>query len=215
MGELTFFLGLQIKQHNDGIFINQSKYIKDILKKFKMDDLKSIGTPISSTIKLEKDEKGKDVDRKLYRATRVDLSKEKKFSNLIPIKEVFKVDDGRKRSKKKEKKKFGDFRSYPHGTAGTSNAKEASLSGVKISKIEEEEEGHNIEIDEKGKEDSKQVEVEEIEKTDEKRDTAEEKSEEENKFDEEKSNKTSFSYIKSNNSNENGKSGSKNDSSQE
>ncbi len=67
MGELSFFFGLQIKQHSDGIFINQSKYIKDMLKKFKIDDLKSIGTPMSSTIKLEKDEKSKDVDQKLYR----------------------------------------------------------------------------------------------------------------------------------------------------
>jgi len=67
MGELTFFLGLQIKQMKDGIFINQSKYIKDMLKKFKMEDMKSIGTPMSSTIKLEKDEKGKEVDKKIYR----------------------------------------------------------------------------------------------------------------------------------------------------
>ncbi|XP_057990561.1 uncharacterized protein LOC131172945 [Hevea brasiliensis] len=60
MGELTFFLGLQIKQMKDGIFINQSKYIKDMLKKFKMEDLKSMGTPMSSTIKMDNDEKGKE-----------------------------------------------------------------------------------------------------------------------------------------------------------
>ena len=36
MGELTFFFGLQVKQYNDGIFINQAKYIKDMLKKFGM-----------------------------------------------------------------------------------------------------------------------------------------------------------------------------------
>ncbi len=48
-------------------FVNQSKYIKDMLKNFKIKDMKSIGTPMSSTIKLEKDEKGKEVDQKLYR----------------------------------------------------------------------------------------------------------------------------------------------------
>ncbi|KAG8647463.1 hypothetical protein MANES_09G075219v8 [Manihot esculenta] len=67
MGELTFFLGLQIKQINDGIFINQSKYIKDMLKKFKMNELKGIKTLMDSSIKLDKDEKGKDVDQKSYR----------------------------------------------------------------------------------------------------------------------------------------------------
>jgi hypothetical protein len=40
MGELQFFLGLQIKQANEGTFVHQAKYTKDILKKFKMDDSK-------------------------------------------------------------------------------------------------------------------------------------------------------------------------------
>ena len=59
MGELTFFLGLQVKQSNDGIFINQAKYIKDILKKFGFEDVREIDTPISPITKLDKDEKGK------------------------------------------------------------------------------------------------------------------------------------------------------------
>ena len=67
MGELTFFLGLQVKQCKDGIFINQSKYIKDILKKFGFEDVKEIGTLMSPITKLDKDEKGKDVNQKLYR----------------------------------------------------------------------------------------------------------------------------------------------------
>ncbi|KAG8645680.1 hypothetical protein MANES_10G083250v8 [Manihot esculenta] len=67
MGELTFFLGLQIKQVAEGIFINQSKYIKNMPKKFKMNELKGIETPINSNIKLNRDEKGKEVDEKLYR----------------------------------------------------------------------------------------------------------------------------------------------------
>ena len=67
MGELNFFLGLQIKQPKEGIFINQSKYIKDLLKRFELENAKSIRTPMSSTIKLDKDESGKTVDITKYR----------------------------------------------------------------------------------------------------------------------------------------------------
>ncbi|KAG8661118.1 hypothetical protein MANES_02G212420v8 [Manihot esculenta] len=67
MGELTFFLGLQIKKVADRIFINQFKYIIDMPKKFKMNKLKGIDTPMNSGIQLDKDEKSKDVDKKLYR----------------------------------------------------------------------------------------------------------------------------------------------------
>ena len=67
MGELTFFLSLQVKQSKDGIFINQAKYIKDMLKKFEFEDVREIGTFISHITKLDKDEKGKDVNQKLYR----------------------------------------------------------------------------------------------------------------------------------------------------
>ena len=67
MGELTFFLGLQIKQTQEEIFINQAKYAKELLKKFGMESSKEIGTPMNSTSKLDKDEKGKSIDQKLYR----------------------------------------------------------------------------------------------------------------------------------------------------
>ena len=67
MGELTFFLGLQVKQSKDGIFVNQAKYIKDMLKKFGFEDVREIDTPMSPITKLDKDEKGKDVNQKLYR----------------------------------------------------------------------------------------------------------------------------------------------------
>ena len=46
LGELTFFLGLQVYQTDEGIFISQTKYIKYMLKKFKMEDSKPIGTPM-------------------------------------------------------------------------------------------------------------------------------------------------------------------------
>ena len=64
MGELTYFLRLQIKQLKDGIFINQAKYIKELLKKYNLDNSKSISTPMSVNTKLDSDEKGKLVDQK-------------------------------------------------------------------------------------------------------------------------------------------------------
>ena len=67
MGELIFFLRLQIKQTKEGIFISQTKYIKKILKKFGMEFSKEIGTPMSPTCKLDKDEEGHSIDQKLYR----------------------------------------------------------------------------------------------------------------------------------------------------
>ncbi|KAK2966974.1 hypothetical protein RJ640_009544 [Escallonia rubra] len=67
MGELTFFLGLQIKQSKDGIFINQAKYTKELLKRFDVEASNAFDTPMSSSLKLDKDEKGKDADIKRYR----------------------------------------------------------------------------------------------------------------------------------------------------
>ncbi|KAL6322007.1 hypothetical protein AAG906_003148 [Vitis piasezkii] len=62
MGELNFFLGLQIKQLKEGTFINQAKYIKDLLKRFNMEKAKTMKTPMSSSIKFDMDEKGKPVN---------------------------------------------------------------------------------------------------------------------------------------------------------
>ncbi|GKC37724.1 retrovirus-related pol polyprotein from transposon TNT 1-94 [Tanacetum coccineum] len=67
MGELNFFLGLQIKQMEDGIFFNQSKYIKEMLKKFSLEDSKPMKTPMSSDTKLTKDEECESVDSTKYR----------------------------------------------------------------------------------------------------------------------------------------------------
>lgn len=67
MGELNFFLGLQIKQLEDGIFFNQSKYIKDMLKKFGLEDSKPIKTHMSTETKLTKDEESESVDSTKYR----------------------------------------------------------------------------------------------------------------------------------------------------
>nr|GEW99531.1 retrovirus-related Pol polyprotein from transposon TNT 1-94 [Tanacetum cinerariifolium] len=67
MGELNFFLGLQIKQMKDSIFFNQSKYIKERLKKFGLEDSKPMKTPMSSDTKLRKDEECVSVDSNKYR----------------------------------------------------------------------------------------------------------------------------------------------------
>ncbi|GJU27835.1 retrovirus-related pol polyprotein from transposon TNT 1-94 [Tanacetum coccineum] len=66
MGELNFFLGLQIKQMEDGIFFNQSKYIKEMLKKFGLEDSKPTKTPMSTEIKLTKDDEADSVDSSKY-----------------------------------------------------------------------------------------------------------------------------------------------------
>ncbi|GJX91077.1 uncharacterized mitochondrial protein-like protein [Tanacetum coccineum] len=67
MGELTFFLGLQVKQKNDGIFISQEKYVTEILKKISFTDVKTASTPME-TQKLLLNEDGKEVDVHLYRS---------------------------------------------------------------------------------------------------------------------------------------------------
>jgi hypothetical protein len=68
MGVLQFFLGLQIKQAKEGTFVHQAKYTKDILKKFKMDDLKPLSTPMSMTTALDADKDEEPVDQKEYRS---------------------------------------------------------------------------------------------------------------------------------------------------
>ncbi|GJU45179.1 putative ribonuclease H-like domain-containing protein [Tanacetum coccineum] len=68
MGELTFFLGLQVKQKEDGIFISQDKYVAEILKKFDFVSVKTTSTPIETQKPLVKDEEASDVDVHLYRS---------------------------------------------------------------------------------------------------------------------------------------------------
>ncbi|GJV84794.1 retrovirus-related pol polyprotein from transposon TNT 1-94 [Tanacetum coccineum] len=66
MGELNFFFGLQIKQMEDVIFFNQSKYMKEMLKKFGLEESKPMKTPMSSDTKLIKDEECESVDSTKY-----------------------------------------------------------------------------------------------------------------------------------------------------
>ncbi|GJV48937.1 retrovirus-related pol polyprotein from transposon TNT 1-94 [Tanacetum coccineum] len=90
MGELNFFLGLQIKQLEDGIFFNQSKYIKKMLKKFGLEDSKPIKTPMSSETKLTRDKDGESVNDTKYRG----MIEFPKTSHLEAVKRIFRYIKG-------------------------------------------------------------------------------------------------------------------------
>ncbi|CAJ2645128.1 unnamed protein product [Trifolium pratense] len=114
VGELTYFLGLQVKQMEDTIFISQEKYARNIVKKFGMEGGSHKRTPAPTHLKLTKDEKGIDVDQSLYRsmigsllyltASRPDImfavgvcaryQSEPKMSHLTQVKRIFKYVNG-------------------------------------------------------------------------------------------------------------------------
>jgi hypothetical protein len=66
--KLTFFLGIQVKQMKEGIFIHQAKYTKDLMKKFNMTELKPVSTPMSTAAALDSDENGGVIDQREYRS---------------------------------------------------------------------------------------------------------------------------------------------------
>ncbi|GJS85988.1 uncharacterized mitochondrial protein-like protein [Tanacetum coccineum] len=68
MGELTFFLGLQVEQKKDGIFISQDKYVGEILKKFRFIEVKTASTPMKTQKPLLKEKDGEEVDVHMYRS---------------------------------------------------------------------------------------------------------------------------------------------------
>ena len=68
MGELSFFLGFEIKQLRGGTFISQAKFIQDMLKRFKMIDANPKYSPMQTKCHLKRNPGGKDVDQKLYRS---------------------------------------------------------------------------------------------------------------------------------------------------
>ncbi|CAJ2652046.1 unnamed protein product [Trifolium pratense] len=114
VGELTYFLGLQVKQMEDTIFVSQSKYAKNMLKKFGMDTAAHKRTPAATHLKLTKDENGIDVDQSLYRsmigsllyltASRPDITfavgvcaryqAKPKMSHLVQVKRILKYIKG-------------------------------------------------------------------------------------------------------------------------
>jgi hypothetical protein len=68
MGELTFFLGIQVTQIKEDIFIHQVKYMKDLMKKINMAELKLVSTLMSTAMVLDADEIGEAIDQREYRS---------------------------------------------------------------------------------------------------------------------------------------------------
>jgi isopentenyldiphosphate isomerase len=68
MGELTFFLGIQVKQTKQGTFVHQVKYTNDLMKKFNMTEVKPVSTLISTAISLGPNEDGETIDQREYRS---------------------------------------------------------------------------------------------------------------------------------------------------
>lgn len=68
LGEMTYFLGIETKQKKGEVFISQQKYAKEILKKFKMDECKSVDTSMSQNEKLMKEVEVEKIDEKIYRS---------------------------------------------------------------------------------------------------------------------------------------------------
>jgi hypothetical protein len=68
IGEFNYFMGLQVKQTSEGIFISQSKYVKDLVKRFSLDGKSHARTPMSTSVKISANLTGKQVDPTLYRS---------------------------------------------------------------------------------------------------------------------------------------------------
>jgi hypothetical protein len=68
MGEVTFFLGIQVKQTKEDIFIHQVKYMKYLMKKFNMTELKPVSTLMSMAAALDLDENGRAIDEREYKS---------------------------------------------------------------------------------------------------------------------------------------------------
>ena len=67
-GLMAYFLGIEIRQQPDDIFISQKKYAKEILEKFKMAECNPVGTPVATGTKLTKEGDGKHVDPTIYKS---------------------------------------------------------------------------------------------------------------------------------------------------
>ncbi|KAM1156872.1 hypothetical protein EV1_027295 [Malus domestica] len=68
IGLMAYYLGIEVKQNKEGIFISQESYTKEILKKFKMDDCKPISTPVECRVKLTKHDERKSVDPTFFKS---------------------------------------------------------------------------------------------------------------------------------------------------
>eukprot|EP00253_Pinus_taeda_P025562 PITA_25562 len=68
MGLLRYFLGIEVEQNGNGIFISQAKYVNEVLEKFKMQESKATITPTIMGLKLSKEDNNKDFDPSLYKS---------------------------------------------------------------------------------------------------------------------------------------------------
>ncbi|GKD72416.1 hypothetical protein Tco_1330698 [Tanacetum coccineum] len=89
MGELTFFLGLQVKQKEDEIFISKDKYVIEILKKFGFTDVKTASTPMETQKPLLKDKDGEEVDIMFAVCVYARYQVNPKVSHLYVVKRIF------------------------------------------------------------------------------------------------------------------------------
>ncbi|KAI3744642.1 hypothetical protein L1987_57730 [Smallanthus sonchifolius] len=150
MGELSFFLGLQVSQREDGIYLYQTKYVQDILSKYKMNDSSTYDTPIQVNHGLHPDKDGKDVDCKLYRgmigspmylmASRPNImfvvclcsrfQSQPKESHMIAVKRIFRYLKGKPRlGLWYSKKQSFDLKAYTDSDYGGCNLDRKSTSG--------------------------------------------------------------------------------------
>lgn len=91
-GELRFFLGLQIRKIQDGIFVNQPKFAKDLVSKFGLNELKPFDTPISTSLKITKDASGPDISFNVGACVRHQV--DPKESHLKTAKRIIRLTQG-------------------------------------------------------------------------------------------------------------------------
>ncbi|XP_048618548.1 uncharacterized mitochondrial protein AtMg00810-like [Brassica napus] len=68
IGLMSYYIGIEVKQEENGLFITQEGYAKEVLKKFKMDDSNPVCTPMECGVKLSKEEEGESVDPTLFKS---------------------------------------------------------------------------------------------------------------------------------------------------
>ena len=68
LGEITYFLGLQVQQTKDGIFLSRTKYLKHILKKYGMEDSKPVCTPMVTRCSLSSNDESPTVNQPTYKS---------------------------------------------------------------------------------------------------------------------------------------------------
>ena len=68
LGLLRYFLGIEVKKNEKGIFISQEKYVAEVLKRFNMQHIKAVVTPIVMGLKLRKEDNNKNFDPSLYKS---------------------------------------------------------------------------------------------------------------------------------------------------